>query len=172
MAGRIYWAARYLERAEDTARLLRAHGEVAADLPPTTPAHWEPLITIVGSDGRFAATLDGNGHQAPSQEQRSGRSRQRQAPPTTSRELAVARFLVADRHNPSSVASAVMTARENLRTTRDTVPRDGWHALNDLYLYVSSEADRAIDRRMRERFLYRVIADSRRLDGILATAMT
>ena len=65
-----------------------------------------------------------------------------------------------------------MTARENLRTTRDTVPRDGWHALNDLYLYVSSEADRAIDRRIRERFLYRVIADSRRLDGILATAMT
>ena len=172
VAGRIYWAARYLERAEDTARLLRAHGEMAADLPPTTPAHWEPLITVVGSDGRFAATLDGNGHQRPSQEQRSGRSRQRQSLPTRSRELVVARFLVADRDNPSSIASAVMTARENLRTTRDTVPRDGWHALNDLYLYVSSEADRAIDRRMRERFLYRVIADSRRLDGILATAMT
>ena len=44
--------------------------------------------------------------------------------PTTSRELVVARFLVADRDNPSSIASAVMTARENLRTTRATVPRD------------------------------------------------
>ena len=50
--------------------------------------------------------------------------------------MTVARFLVTDRSNPSSVVSCVVAARENLRTTRDTVPRDGWHAVNDLYLYV------------------------------------
>ena len=68
--------------------------------------------------------------------------------------------------------SSVVGARENLRTTRDTVPRDGWHVLNDLYLYVTTEADRAPDRRVRERFLNRVIFDGRRIDGVLATAMT
>ena len=65
-----------------------------------------------------------------------------------------------------------MAARENLRTTRDTVPRDGWHAVNDLYLYVTTEADRGADRRVRERFLGRVISEGRRVDGVLATAMT
>ncbi len=86
--------------------------------------------------------------------------------------MSVARFLITDRKNPSSVVSSVMAARENLRTTRDTVPRDGWHAVNDLYLYVTTEADRGADRRVRERFLSRVISDGRRLDGVLATAMT
>jgi uncharacterized alpha-E superfamily protein len=170
VADRIYWAARYVERAEDIARLLRAHGELAADLPPTVPATWEPLVTVVGSDSHFAEALDGQ------QQQQRQRQLQSQAgngnQPATSREHAVARFLVADRSNPSSIASSVVAAREDLRTTRDTVPRDGWHTLNDLYLYVASEADRAIERRIRERFLSRVIADSRRLDGILATAMT
>ncbi len=37
---------------------------------------------------------------------------------------------------------------------------------------MATEADRGRDRRIRERFLNRVIADSRRLDGVLATAMT
>ena len=141
----------------------RGHGANGAhprrdgrDLPPTTPARWEPLVTVVGSDGRFAATLDGNGAPAAVAGAAIQSVAPRQSLPTTSRELAVARFLVADRHNPSSIASCVLTARENLRTTRDTVPRDGWHALNDLYLYVASEADRSVDRRIRERFLVRV----------------
>ena len=67
--------------------------------------------------------------------------------------MAVARFLMTDRTNPSSVVSCVSAARENLRTTRDIVPREGWHAVNDLYLYVTTEADRGADRRVRERFL-------------------
>jgi uncharacterized alpha-E superfamily protein len=163
VAGRIYWAARYIERGEDTARLVRAHGELMADLPPQLGARWEPLVAVVGSDVRFR---DLNGHgQSQSQSQSNG-------PAHDDAEMAVARFLVSDRTNPSSVISCVRAARENLRTTRDTVPRDGWHAVNDLYLYVSTEADRGGDRRVRERLLSRVIFDGRRLDGILATAMT
>jgi uncharacterized alpha-E superfamily protein len=86
--------------------------------------------------------------------------------------MTVARFLITDRNNPGSIVNSVIAARENLRTTRDTVPRDGWHAVNDLYLYVTTEAERGADRRVRERFLGRVISEGRRLDGVLATAMT
>ncbi len=159
VADRIYWAARYLERAEDTARLVRAHGELMADLPPQIETRWEPLVAVTGSDVRFR---DLNGHTRPPD--------QPERPEDI--EMAVARFLVTDRTNPSSVVSSVMAARENLRTTRDTVPREGWHAVNDLYLYATTEADRGADRRVRERFLSRVIADGRRIDGVLATAMT
>jgi uncharacterized alpha-E superfamily protein len=173
VAGRIYWAARYLERAEDTARLVRAHGELAADLPNHLPAAGEPLVTVVGSDGHYATHLDSMQTQFQSQSLTQIQSgSQPQSMVVESGETAVARFLVSDLDNPSSIGSSIVAARENLRTTRDTVPRDGWHTLNDLYLYVVSEADRAADRRIRERLLTRVIADSRRLDGVLATSMT
>jgi uncharacterized alpha-E superfamily protein len=168
VAARIYWAARYIERAEDTARLVRAHGELMADLPPQVQARWEPLVSVVGSERHF------RDHTGPSQTQSQSQSQSQsngETPPEDI-ELTVARFLVSDRDNPGSVVSSVVGARENLRTTRDTVPRDGWHVLNDLYLYVTTEADRAPDRRVRERFLSRVIFDGRRIDGVLATAMT
>lgn len=148
VADRIYWAARYLERAEDTARLVHGHGEMLADLPSRTPQMWRPLIALVGSDATY--------------ESRFGEE-------TTERD--VVEFLVADTDNPGSVVSCVATARENLRTTRETMPREGWHTVNDLSLYVNNEVDRGLDRRARERFLGRVIADSRRLDGELATTM-
>jgi uncharacterized alpha-E superfamily protein len=170
VAGRLYWAARYIERAEDTARLVRAHGELMADLPPQLAAQWEPLVAVVGSDVRFR---DVNGQsQSKSQSQSQSQSNGTEPHDEFDAEMAVARFLVSDRNNPSSIVSSVVAARENLRTTRDTVPREGWHGLNDLYLYVTTEADRGADRRVRERFLTRVIVEGRRIDGVLATAMT
>ena len=183
VADRIYWAARYVERAEDTARLVRAHGELMADLPRQIETRWEPLVAVTGSDVRFrdlngATPTPPSSSQSQSQSQSqssSGRSQsqsQSQGGRAEDVEMTVARFLITDRTNPSSVVSSVVAARENLRTTRDTVPRDGWHAVNDLYLYVTTEADRGAERRVRERFLGRVIADGRRLDGVLATAMT
>jgi uncharacterized alpha-E superfamily protein len=170
VAHRLYWAARYIERAEDTARLVRAHGELMADLPPHIEARWEPLVSVTGSDVQFRH-LNGHGQ---SQSQSQGRQSQSQsnghAPEDA--ELAVARFLVTDRSNPSSVVSSVVAARDNLRTTRECVPREAWAAVNDLYLYVTTEADRGADRRLRDRFLSRVIDNGRRVDGVLATSMT
>jgi uncharacterized alpha-E superfamily protein len=148
VAERIYWGARYLERAEDTARIVRAHTETLADLPSQSAMMWRPLVSIVGGgaqyDARFGKEVSEN---------------------------AIVSFLLSDHENGGSVVSCVGAARENLRTTRETVPRDGWQAVNDTFLYVNVEVDRGVDRRARERFLGRVIADSRRIDGILATTM-
>lgn len=149
VAGAIYWAARYVERAEDTCRIVRAHGETSADMPSAAARIWKPLITVVGSEAVFDTRFGGEFS-----------------------ETAVVTFLMSDRENAGSVVSCVTAARENLRTTRETLPREAWQALNDLYHYVGVESDRGVDRRSRERFLGRVIGDSRRLDGVLATAMT
>jgi len=153
VANRIYWAARYLERAEDTARVVRAHGEMIADLPTDAPESWRSLVAVVGSSALY--------------DERFGDGAEGKAPP----EARVVEFLLADSTNVASVVSCVTASRENLRTTRETVTRDGWQALNDLHLYVGVEVDRGGDRRARERFLSRVIGDSRRIDGILATTM-
>jgi uncharacterized alpha-E superfamily protein len=163
VADRIYWAGRYIERAEDTARIVLTHGYLTADLPGAAASPWEPLVAITGSD--FLVPTDGE-QQQQQQQQHQGSAG------TSESELAVARFLVTDALNPSSVVSCVTQSRENLRTTRDTVPDEGWNTVNDLYLYLATEADRGADRRVRQRLLARVISDSRRLDGVLAVAMT
>jgi len=149
VADDIYWAARHLERAEDTARVVRAHAETAADLPGRTEAHWKPLITVVGSDAQYDARFGGDVSEA-----------------------VVVEYLLSDQLNPSSVVRCVSAARENLRTARETIPAEGWHAVNDLHQYVNVESDRGADRRARDRFIRHVVSDSRRIDGILATTMS
>ena len=149
VANDIYWAARYLERAEDTARVVRAHGETAADLPGRSAAHWKPLITVVGSDAQYDERFGGD-----------------------SSEAAVVEYLLSDQLNQGSVVRCVSAARENLRTTRETIPTEGWQAVNDLFHYVNVESDRGADRRARDRFTRHVVSDSRRIDGILATTMS
>ena len=52
------------------------------------------------------------------------------------------------------------------------MPREAWTTVNDLSLFVRGAAPTSLDRRRRERFLTRVIDDSRRLDGILQVSMT
>ena len=146
VADRMYWAARYVERAEDSARVLRAYGDVLADLP-TSSTRWSPLVTITGS-GVKLPTVAG------------------------SDEGQVAQFLIADRDHPNSIVNAIEQCRENLRTCREVLPREAWQTINDLSIYVRGAAVTSVERRRRDRFLGRVIDESRRLDGVLQSTMT
>ena len=79
VAESLYWAARYLERAEDTARIVREHSEVIVDLP-------DVRVDLVG-----AAARD---HRQPGGLRRAARPAD---------EESIVRFLVADASNPGSV---------------------------------------------------------------------
>jgi uncharacterized alpha-E superfamily protein len=148
-ANRLYWGARYIERAEDTARIVRAYNDLVVDYPSEEMLQWEPLAVIAGSDVTISA------------------------PPTDpTGEITVLRHLIASSSNPSSIASAVAAARENLRTTREVMPREAWQAVNQLSQYVDATSPGAVERQMRDRFLLRVVQISRRLDGILESTMT
>jgi len=149
VADRLYWAARYLERAEDTARIIRAHHELVVDYPGDAMLRWEPLCAISGA----VPTLE-------------------LEPDDVAGERAVLTYLIADRSNPGSIVSCVSRSRENLRTTREVMPREAWQALNGLSQYVDAAAPSAVRRQLRDRFLARVIDDSRRLDGVLDSTMT
>ena len=143
VADNLYWGARYLERAEGTARIVRSYTELLVDLPTSVGSTWEPLLAIAG------------------------------APPGTANgEIEVVRFLVADQQNPGSIASSISHARENLRTTREVLPTDAWQTVNDLSLYMGANAAGGVERRSRARVLGRVIADCQRMDGVLSTVMT
>ncbi len=147
VADSLYWGARYLERAEDTARVVRTFTELILDLPRGVASSWEPLLAVAGSRAEYDA-----GH-------------------TLAQESDIVRFLVADPANAGSVVSSVASARENLRTTREVLPREAWQSVNDLYLFTSSDTESGVDRRSRARFLGQVIADCQQLDGVMSGMM-
>ena len=127
VAERIYWGARYIERAEDTARVVRAFGDVFVDMPTSTfPAAvaWPPLAKLTGD-------------RPPSDPAGGDPTRSM----TAADEPTVVRHLVTDRAQPSSVVACVASSRENLRTTREVLPREAWTTLNDLWLFTEHEAD-------------------------------
>jgi uncharacterized alpha-E superfamily protein len=147
VADSLYWGSRYLERAEDTARVVRNWTEMVVDLPTSVISDWEPLLAVVGGRAAF--------------DERYARAG----------EPEIIRFLVADRTNPGSIVSSVEVARENLRTTREVIPREAWQAVNDLHLYVHANAESGVDRRNRARFAGRIIAERQQLDGVMTTVM-
>lgn len=147
VAEHLYWAARYMERAEDTARVIREHTHLLVDLPTSVRLTWEPLLAVTASKSEFRTRYP------------------------AADEDNIVTFLLADRENPSSVLSCVVAARENLRTTRDVLPRAAWQAVNDLYLYATSHHTEAVDRRSRGRFLDTVIGECQRFAGIIAGTM-
>jgi len=53
VAEQVYWAGRYLERAEATARLVRTHTELYLDLPLSAGLGWAPLLAVTGSDAAY-----------------------------------------------------------------------------------------------------------------------
>lgn len=148
VAEQLYWAARYLERAEDTVRIVRAYTDVIVDLPTSVVNSWEPLLAVTGTQ-----TLHDEHHERRD-------------------EASIVNFLVADDANGNCIVTCVANARENLRSCREVLPRDAWQVVNDLYLYVSAHRSDGVSRRSRSRFADRIIADSQRLDGILSATMS
>jgi uncharacterized alpha-E superfamily protein len=148
VAEQLYWAGRYVERAELTARVVNEHTHLLVDLPTSVPLTWEPLLAVPALRDEFDAS-----YPAPD-------------------EPHVVAFLLADRDNPASVLTSVMQARGNVRSAREVLPREAWQAINDLYLYVTSHHTDGVGRRSRGRFLDRVIGDVQRFAGIVGTSMS
>lgn len=127
-AENLYWMARYLERAENTARLINSTTHVLLDLPLGATFGWATLIEIAGLDNQF---LENN---------------------PDADEDAIMRFLIEDTNNPSSLLSCIQNARENSRTLREILPAEMWERINSLYLYLKQNASLAC-RSRRDRYM-------------------
>jgi uncharacterized alpha-E superfamily protein len=53
VAERIYWLSRYMERVENTARLVSVYSNLLLDLPRGTKVGWDTMVDIVGSSREF-----------------------------------------------------------------------------------------------------------------------
>lgn len=92
VAERLYWMARYLERAENSARMIMAFNSLALDMPRETQLSWKSLVAVTGMEALF------DQHHQKADERN------------------CVKFLMADSYNPSSIASCIKAARENVRT--------------------------------------------------------
>jgi uncharacterized alpha-E superfamily protein len=109
VADAIYWMSRYVERAENTARVLDVNHSLTLD-GPDADADWASLVNVLGDAGLFATRYG-----APTRE-------------------SVLRFLVFDKEAPGSVLSCLSYARENARTVREVVSSEMWEQVNHAYL--------------------------------------
>lgn len=148
VAENLYWLGRYLQRAENTARLVGVHSHLLMDIPPRVLSGWHPLIEIVGADKLFAELYQDTS------------------------EASVVKFLLLDERNPSSVVSSLRAAREGLRTTRDIMPRETWEKVNDTYHWVRDNGERSLQRRWRRDFLVEVIDMNMLVLGTLMSSMS
>lgn len=148
VAENLYWMARYVERAENTARLISVNSNLLLDLPKGIAPGWAPLIDIMGLRSDFGSRIE-----EPDERQ-------------------VLRFLIADRSNSGSILSSLHLARENCRTVRDILPREIWEQLNVLYLYAQENINAGLTKRDRFAFLKRIIFGSELFIGILASVQS
>ncbi|MBK1650245.1 alpha-E domain-containing protein [Rhabdochromatium marinum] len=147
VAENIYWLARYIERAENTARLVSVNANLLLDLPRGIAPGWQPLIDITGANTLFEEHYKEYG------------------------ERQVVRFLLSDQRHCGSIMSALAAARENCRTIRDIVPREAWEQLNGLYLFASEELQQGMTKTGRHRYLRELIGSTQALTGLLDGTM-
>ncbi len=147
VAERLFWMARYLERAEDTARLVHAYTHMVMDIPKGSEPGWDILVKILNAEPHYQA------HYRVYNEQN------------------VMKFLLADEDNISGILSAIRAARENVRTTRDVLPGEVWEHVNELYLYAQEYAEKSVGRRNRYHFLETVIARCQMINGMVASTL-
>ena len=148
VAERVYWMARYTERAENIARIINVYTNLLLDLPRNKTIGWHSLVQITGNEKQYREL--NKDHQ----------------------ERSIIKFLLADTRNPDSLLNSLSFARENARTIRDIIPREAWEHINELYLKTKAELPTGLARRSRYEFLAFLIGSVQQLTGLLAGTMT
>jgi len=118
IAEALYWMGRYLERADDTARLLDVHvhrvlvegGDDAVGASLLETMGVDPVQHRLGGDVDLWRTIE---------------------------------LLAYDGANPSSVAGSLRLARENARGLRETLAIEVWEAVNTTYHELDQHVDAA-----------------------------
>ncbi|MEW4447444.1 alpha-E domain-containing protein [Qipengyuania sp. JC766] len=120
-ANDLFWMFRYLERAENTARLLDAGLRIAVtrDLA-TAEEEWRSVIEAFGQRAAYEAKHGTySGYQAWN-------------------------FILRDKANPTSVLAMMDKMRTNARSVRSAITGELWEAVNDSWMQVSEALSRPV----------------------------
>jgi uncharacterized alpha-E superfamily protein len=151
VANSLYWMARYIERAENIARIVDVNLQLLLDIRDLDEkrlmAYWLPIVQATGDEKEFFKLH----------------------PHATGK--AVTEFLVFQPENSNSIVQTICAARENARMVRDQLTLELWEELNRLYLFVRSPQARQIWRRSPGEFFQEIKASSLHLNGIISATL-
>src|SRR6202163_1237748 len=152
VADSLYWMSRYIERAEDIARIADVNLQLLLDLANQPGAdiqqQWNPIISSLEENELFASLY----------EKPDGKT--------------AIDFVALQKKNPNSIFSSLTHARENARNTRQQISSEMWEQINRLYLFVKSDSGKKLLRTSPFEFFKRVTVGSHLLQGITDATMT
>lgn len=122
-AGGLFWMFRYLERAENTARLLEAGWHIALTRSGGASNEWQSIITTAGMNEAYLQKYD------------------------TYEAGQVINFMLRDKDNPSSVMTAISAARSNGRLVRTALSSEVWEATNECWMVLKDLLSRPVTER-------------------------
>ena len=147
VAESLYWMARYIERAENTARIISVNTMLLLDLPADLRRGWKPVIEILGCMDNYLELHDDFD------------------------ERTVLKYLVSEQGSKNSIVFAVAAARENARTIRDIIPREVWEVVNNMYHTTRSNAASGYSRSGRYEYLTNLKRNAQAITGLFAGCM-
>ncbi|GAA5543190.1 MULTISPECIES: alpha-E domain-containing protein [Brucella/Ochrobactrum group] len=119
-ANGLFWMFRYIERAENMARLVDAGLRMALTKTSDAPEEWSSVVVSAGASQAFSARYDA--YNAAN----------------------VADFLLRDTSNPSSVMSCFETARSNARMVRTALTREAWESVNEAWMLLKKSLSKPL----------------------------
>ncbi|QDZ02526.1 alpha-E domain-containing protein [Nitratireductor mangrovi] len=122
-ANGLYWMNRYIERAENMARLVDAGLRLALTRTTAPAEEWSSVVVSAGAEQDF---------------------RQRHDEFTTE---TVSEYLLRDMSNPSSVMASIEAARNNGRMVRTALTRETWESINEAWMAMKRMLARPVDAR-------------------------
>lgn len=139
----LFWMFRYLERAENTTRLLEAGWRIALTRSGQGTNEWDSVLTTAGQHAAYTA-LHGEAAAQP-----------------------VINFLLRSPDNPSSVLNCVSYARTNARMVRTALSSEVWEAVNECWMAVKQ----ALARPVTDKTLAMVLSTIRTTTAVVRGAM-
>ena len=148
VAESIYWMARYIERAENVARIMDANYHMILDLPTGVGEQWEPLVVTTGDEELFKEFYG------------------------EFNEENVVHFLTFDTRNPNSILSCLHMARENARSVREWISSEMWQQVNTFYLLVKEASRNSGSIELPHEFFVEIMMASHLFTGLSQNTMT
>ena len=141
-ANGLYWMFRYIERAENTARLIDAGLRMSLTRSDSRDDDWDGVLQSAGVREDYDKVH-----------------------PTLSSVDAID-YLLRDKANPSSVMSCIDAARNNARMVRTALTRETWEAVNECWI----ELKHVLARKARSTDLPEIIETIKRRAGLIRGA--
>ncbi|QLF71215.1 alpha-E domain-containing protein [Peteryoungia desertarenae] len=141
-ANGLYWMFRYIERAENIARLVDAGLRMSLTRTGASDDDWDAVLQSADVRSLFA---------------------ERQAKVTAADAID---FLLRDTANPSSVMSCIDAGRNNARMVRTALTRETWEATNECWI----EIKQVLARKLKSADLPEVIDTIKRRAGLIRGA--